>query len=97
MNDLIAREATTVPGIVNLAGIAVLVAAKSVRPFADRIAVWLLLLNLRRGRDLDPDDSRKFWEVVKSVVPPPMGMGEFTLAAIIFILYNVACTWVVRG
>jgi hypothetical protein len=97
MDDLIVRETTTVPGIVNLAGILVLVAAKSVRPFADRIAAWLILLTWRRRPELGSEESRKFWEVIRSAIPPPMTMPEFVLIAAIFIAYNVACTWIVRG
>jgi hypothetical protein len=97
MDDLIAREVTTVPGLINLAGAGVLVGAKSLRPLADRVAVWLLMFNLHRQRDLKPEDSKKFWEVVQSVMPPPMSMGEFALVAAIFIAYNGACVWLVGG
>ena len=96
MDDLIVRETTTVPGIVNLAGIGVLVAAKSVRPFADRIAAWLILLTWKR-RELGSEDSKNFWEAIRSAIPPPMTMPEFAIVAAIFIAYNVACTWIVRG
>lgn len=96
MDDLILRETTTVPGIVNLAGIGVLVAAKSVRPFADRIAAWLILLTWKR-KELNSEDSKKFWEAIRSAIPPPMTTPEFIIVAAVFIAYNVACTWLVRG
>jgi hypothetical protein len=96
MEELIVRETTTVPGIVNLAGIGVLVAAKSVRPFADRIAAWLILLTWKR-RELSSEDTKKFWETIRSTIQPPMTMAEFAIVAAIFIAYNVACAWIVRG
>lgn len=96
MGDLIAAEVTTVPGLVNLAGAFVLVGARSVGSIADRAAVWLLVFDLRRRTELSTTESEQFWELVKSVIPPPMGIGELACVAIIFVLYNIACVLLVQ-
>ena len=97
MTDLIAREATTVPGLINLLGAVALLGARSAGSPLDRLAIWLLVFGMRGSRKLKRKDAKRFWGLARSVLPPPLSNGELACVALIFLAYNAACAVIVKS
>jgi hypothetical protein len=93
MTDILVREATTLPGVINLAGVGFFLYARPGRNVLDRLIVGVLTVISAFIKTPRPAFERNLEKLTERMVPAEqMSTSELAVIVVLFFGYNVACT-----